>query len=144
MPVSYSSRLRRAYQRADNSGDIISPDLLNSQDDNDYVLVSFQYLQKGYDLDDKSLTKDHRVNLLSKLVLITQSTWTTLLMTSKRSGFEMIERAKTELRPRGVTDDVKKFIVARFSSQKCRLIGFRRDNVFFILYIDAKLTAYKH
>ena len=144
MPVSYSSRLSKAYRRANSGGDIISPDLLNSQDDNDYVLVSFQYLQKGYDLDDKSFTKDHRANLLSKLVLITQSTWTTLLMTSKRSGFEMIERAKTELSPRGVTDDVKKFIVARFSSQKCRLIGFRRDNVFFILYIDAKLTAYKH
>lgn len=144
MPVSYSSRLSKAYQRANNSGDIISPDLLNSQDDNDYVLVSFQYLQKGYDLDDKSLTKDHRANLLSKLVLITQSTWTTFLMTSKRSGFEMIERAKTKLNPRGVTDDVKKLIVARFSSQKCRLIGFRRDNVFFVLYIDAKFTAYKH
>lgn len=56
----------------------------------------------------------------------------------------MMERAETKLRPRGVTDDVKKFIVTRFSSQKCRLIGFRRDNVFFILYIDAKLTAYKH
>ncbi len=144
MPVSHSSRLRRAYQRANNGGASISPDLLNSQDDNDYVLVSFQYLQKGYDLDDKSLTKDHRANLLSKLVLITQSTWTTLITAPKRSGFEMIERAETKLNPRGVTDDVKKLIVARFSSQKCRLIGFRRDNVFFVLYIDAKLTAYKH
>ena len=120
------------------------PQIQQPKDDNDYLSVSFQYLQRDYDLNRKYLTKDNRLQLLKKIVSITHMTWNDLTLQDKKHGFERIDKDIVKNLPNIITDDIQKLYVLRFASQDCRLVGMRQDNIFQILYIDPDLSLYKH
>lgn len=121
-----------------------SPQLQRANDDNDNIVFSFQSLQNGYDLNHKSLTKENKVQLLKKLVEISKTTWNSLILKDKKSGFELIDKSIITGLPNVVTEDISKLYILRFASQDCRIIGFRQDNVYHILYIDPDLSLYRH
>lgn len=121
------------------------PQLQQPKDDNDYLSVSFQYLQKEYNLDRRNLTKDNKIQLLKKLALITQMTWTELILKDKKHGFEILDKKVLNKNiPTIITEDLRDIYILRFASQDCRLVGIRQDNIFQILYIDPDLSLYKH
>ena len=43
-----------------------------------------------------------------------------------------------------MTEDVDKYEVIRFSKEDGRVVGFRKSNVFYILWIDCKFKLYNH
>lgn len=141
--MNNNSRLKKKLSRS--VSDSTLPDLCKTSD-SDYVVFSFMYLQKNYGLDHKRLTKNHKIQLLNKLVKITSVTWLQLELKNKRDGgLERISKKcfKKPL-PSVITDDIDKLCVLRFASQECRLIGFRRGNIFYILFIDPDLSLYDH
>lgn len=116
----------------------------NGVDDNDNVAISFQYLQEKNGLDNDKLTKENKIQLLKKIALLTQRTWNELILSSKKSGFEKMDKNVIKNLPTIVTEDIKNLYVARFASQGCRLIGFRQGVIYYILFIDPDLKLYKH
>ena len=138
-----NNRLKKKLGRATSEHAL--PDLYEISD-SDYFIFSFRYLQKDYGLDHKRLTKEYKLQLLSKLIRTTNMTWLQLELKNKRDGgLEKIPKncLKKSL-PSVVSDDIDKLYVLRFASQECRLIGFRRGNIFFVLFIDPDLSLYNH
>jgi hypothetical protein len=59
-------------------------------------------------------------------------------------GFEMIPRNAIKVSiPKFITEDQKKFIVFRFNGKK-PMIGYRKKNIFYVLWFDNDYSAYKH
>ena len=140
-----NKRNRDLAQRFRDSGnEYYAPQLQKVSDDNDAIVFSFQFLQNEYGLDRKSLTKDNKIQLLKKLVAVSKTTWNALVLKPKSSGFELLDKSAVSPLPPVVTDDIQKLYVLRFASQDCRLVGFRQDNVYHILYIDSDLSLYNH
>lgn len=120
------------------------PSFQNGNDDNDNVAISFQHLQNGYDLENRKLSKDNKIQLLKKLAHITKSTWNELVLQGKKSGFEKLKKNVISNLPSIITDDISNLYVLRFASQECRVVGFRQGVIYYILYIDPELDLYKH
>lgn len=116
----------------------------NGDDDNDNVAISFQHLQDKYNLENRKLSKENKIQLLKKLAHITKSTWNQLILQGKKSGFEKLSKSVISNLPSIVTEDVGNLYVLRFASQECRVVGFRRGVIYYILYVDPDLDLYKH
>jgi hypothetical protein len=142
MSANRNKDLARRFKSAESYQ--VSPPLQKAFDDNDGIVFSFQFLQKKYDLDNKSLSKDNKIQLLKKLVGISKTSWSSLVLKDKKSGFERLNKNAISSLPSIITDDIDKLYVLRFASQECRLIGFRQGNIYHILYIDPDLSLYKH
>ncbi len=112
----------------------------------DYPIFSFKYLVSGYGVNDCN-DKQAKSDLLGKLYVMSQKTWTDLEIGNHKSGagFEKIPRKqfKTSL-PVVVTEDIDKLYSMRFNSLSSRLIGFRSSHIFHITHIDTNLSSYKH
>jgi len=141
--MSTNNDLQELFNKS-SSYSSISPQFQNGIDDNDNIAFSFQYLQKDYNLDNKKLQKDQKIQLLKKIVHISKCTWTELVLQNKKSGFEKVNKTIIPNLPTIITDDIKNLYILRFSSQECRVIGFRQGVIYYILYIDPELKLYKH
>lgn len=112
----------------------------------DYPVFSFRHLVSGYTIDD-CLDKQERSDLLGKLSVMSQKTWS-ILDTSDHlhgGGFEKIPRKKIKTPlPAIMTEDIDKLYVMRFNGLSSRIIGFRSQNVYHVTHIDTKLSAYNH
>ena len=142
MSANRNKDLARRFKSAESHQ--VFPPLQKAFDDNDGITFSFQFLQRSYDLENKSLSKDNKIQLLKKLVGISKTSWSSLVLMDKRSGFERLNKNAISSLPSIITDDIDKLYVLRFASQGCRLIGFRQGNIYHILYIDPNLSLYKH
>ncbi len=49
-----------------------------------------------------------------------------------------------ERMPVFLTEDVEKYDVIRFSHNNGRIVGFRKNHVFYILWIDCEFKLYPH
>lgn len=132
------------YFRAQRGSETQLPSFQNGDDDNENVAISFQYLQNKYDLENRKLSKDNKIQLLKKLAHITKNTWNQLILQGKKSGFEKLSKSVISNLPSIVTEDVGNLYVLRFASQECRVVGFRQGIIYYILYIDSDLSLYKH
>lgn len=123
-----------------------SPIQKPSNDDNDTLVFSFRDLQDEYDFSQDCCTDQVRKDLLSSLRRLSQTTWDDLITRDKKNGgSELINKSEIKAGlPSFITDDYEKLIVVRFNSQSSRLIGYRQGNVFYVLFIDVKLTLYDH
>ena len=123
-----------------------SPIQKPSNDDNDNLVFSFRDLQRDYDFEQACCDDQVRRDLLSSLRRLSRTTWDDLRTRDKKSGgSELINKSEIKASlPSFITDDYEKFIVIRFNSQNSRLIGYRQDNIFYILFIDVSLTLYDH
>ncbi len=139
---------RRLEKNAHSRNDTFSrqPILEDAADDDDYLLFSLKNLSSEYDLNAASCTDYIRSQLLFKLKLLCDQTWNKLFVKSKQSGgIEKIDKsAILAPLPSCVTDDISHLYVVRFNGQNSRLIGYRSDNVFQVLFVDVNLEVYKH
>lgn len=117
-----------------------------SNDDDDCVAFSFKDLQDHYSFDTAKCDHQLRLDLLSKLRVISQKSWNELEKAGKRAGFESlaIGELKVEISSKVALKGVNKLHVLRFNSQNSRLIGYRLGRVFHILFIDPNLELYSH
>lgn len=137
------TKLEKLFESEKNSKSVL-PAFQDGKDDNDSIAISFQYLQDRYGIENRKLDKDKKVQLLKKLVYITKSTWSELVLHNKKGGFEMLRKTVFNNLPSVVTEDIDKLYVLRFASQKCRLVGFRQGVIYYVLYIDPDLSLYEH
>ena len=111
----------------------------------DYPVFSFKHVVSGYGV--KECDKQAKCDLLGKLAVMSQKTWSELLRGSHFSGagFEKIPRKqiKTSL-PKSLTEDVSELYSIRFNSLSSRLIGHKSGHIFHITHIDVNLSAYDH
>lgn len=105
-------------------------------------VFSFEYMVKGHSVDD--LDKDDQAALAVQLYKLSQLSWKEIKRASRHGfGFEKIRRndIKAPL-PRQITPDVN-FIAFRFNGLK-PMVGFRRDRIFFVVWLDHNFKLYNH
>lgn len=120
--------------------------ILRPVEDDDYVVFSLKNLVSGYDLKTNKCSDYLRSQLLLKLQILCMNTWSTLFTKNKQSGgIEIIDKRAFKVPlPACVTEDVNHLYVVRFYGQNARLIGYRTDNVFQAIFVDADLSTYSH
>ena len=102
--------LEELFRDQNNSRGLL-PSFQNGNDDNDNVAISFQHLQNGYDLENRKLSKDNKIQLLKKLAHITKNTWNELVLQGKKSGLEKLKKSVVSNLPSVITDDISNLYV---------------------------------
>lgn len=149
MPNKSEQRLQRRLkkqQKAKQDAFSQQPILQQANDDDDYMVFSLKNLVNGYDLKSNKCTDYIRSQLILKLQTLCCNTWNTLFTKNKQSGgMEIIgkEAFKVPL-PACVTEDIGHLYVLRFNSQNARLVGYRSDNIFQVIFVDIDLSTYDH
>ena len=71
--------------------------------------------------------------------------WKDLLKMDRHGlGPEKIKRSQIKKSlPKEITEDVEYFLAFRYSGKKS-MVGYRVDNIFFVLWFDHNFTLYKH
>ncbi len=149
MSSKADKRLYRKLQKQNkikNDNFSKQPVLQSSTDNDDYLIFSLKNLVNGYDLKSEKCTDYIRSQLLLKLQTTCCHTWNMLFTKDKQSGgLEILDKSIFKIpMPACVTEDINHLYVLRFNSQKSRLIGYRSDNIFHIIFVDIDLSTYNH
>lgn len=112
-----------------------------TQDEKKPIFALF-HLQKKYDLD--PCQKNEIAAFAKKLCHLSQMDWGQLRAAGRQGcGSETISRTSIKVGiPSHVTDEVT-FLSISFDGKK-KMIGYRVDDVFFILWLDRKFEVYDH
>jgi len=91
------------------------------------------------------LDKDEKAAFADAIFKRRNSTWKEIKGCGRHSiGFEKIARSSIKAPiPSFITNDTDHFLAFRFDSKK-PMVGYRRDNIFFVLWFDRGFTLYKH
>lgn len=92
----------------------------------------------------QSCEKGEKIDLINKLDKLSKFTWQQIQV-EKRHGYghEIISRDSLRIRiPDGITEETR-ILAFRFSKKK-PMIGYRRESVFHIIYLDRNFDAYDH
>ena len=113
-----------------------------------YPVFCFRHLHSKHNIEfcinaDKKFLK----GFTKKLETLSKLTWKNIQLTNRKGlGTEKI--AKTSIIPSipcSITRDVQSFLSFYFAGEKGRIIGYKgAHNIFHIVYIDTKLSVYKH
>lgn len=139
-------RLRK-NQKSKNDLFSTSPEVLEpARDDDSCVAFSFRDLHKDYGFETAQCDHQTRLDLLSKLRVISCRSWNDLEKVGKKSGFESLPiNALKKPIPKDISlKGVNKLHVLRFNGQDARLIGYRLGRIFYIIFVDTKLEVYDH
>ncbi|MDD9339210.1 MAG: hypothetical protein PV362_06025 [Providencia heimbachae] len=113
-----------------------------NQPENNPPIFSFRYLQKGFCLN--CCEKEEKAALSDKLFMLSKMTWLEIKNLPRHGlGFEKIDRSciKSGI-PIHITEDVN-LIAFRFCAKK-PMVGYRKDSVFFLIWLDRSFTLYNH
>ncbi|MDR2639004.1 MAG: hypothetical protein LBC09_04125 [Helicobacteraceae bacterium] len=109
-----------------------------------YPVFSFSKIKRGeYHINE--CEQEFQVGFIQKLVELSSLSWQQLHDAHKRGvGFEQIaHKAIKDKSVNNLPEDIT-LIVFRFH-EKGRIVGYRYDrNVFYIVWVDSKLTLYDH
>lgn len=149
--MSKASRLEKKvkkYNKSKNDAFSNSQIILDPNNDEDRkIAFSFMDLHKDYGFANDSCSHQFHLDLLSKLLTASCKTWSDMLATGKKSGFETITISDKmrKIMPASVLQrDINKFYVMRCNGQSARLIGYRIGQIFYIVFIDTKFELYEH
>ncbi|NTV19048.1 MAG: hypothetical protein HGA83_06435 [Bacteroidales bacterium] len=109
------------------------------------VLFSFRHIQPGQ-FCFSAMNHKQKGDFADALFRRKDFTWRDLYSLDHRKlGVEQLpaEIMKTK-RPACLTEDVDKFSVIRFSNADGRIVGFRKEHIFYILWIDCNFELYDH
>lgn len=144
-------RLEKRFQKSQRAkNDLFSSTapvtLEPANDDDDYVAFSFQDLHEDYGFDTAKCDHQLRLDLLSKLRVVSCRSWNDLERAGKKSGFESLSvSALKKPIPESISlKGVNKLHVLCFNGQDARLIGYRLGRIFYIIFIDPNLEIYEH
>ncbi len=135
---------REINRRLANRGNRISASPVDNQV-NLPVIFSLQYIQSGkfcFSL----LEHKQKGDFADALYRRKDFTWHDLRQNDHRKlGVEQlpVEMMKERM-PAFHTEDVEKYDVIRFSHNNGRIVGFRKNHVFYILWIDCGFKLYPH
>lgn len=103
---------------------------------------SLEYLQKSHCL--SKCTKDEKAALIDRLHELSQLTWQQIQQAHRHGqGSETIARTSMNVGvPPAITDDTP-ILSFRFSG-KAPMVGFRREDVFYLVWIDRAFNVYPH
>lgn len=113
----------------------ISPQLMRPK-------FSLEYLRKGFCILD--CTTEQKAAFADRLREMSQLTWQQIQNSPRHGqGCEIIDRASIRVPiPENITDDVK--IIAFRCIGKAPMVGYRADEVFFVVWIDMNFSLYNH
>lgn len=102
---------------------------------------SFEFLNGDYCL--SKCESREKSNLASKLHLIGRQTWGDLRRLGRNNGFEPIPTAQLRCRiPEEFRHETSSIVFHMASN--IPVVGFRREDVFYIIAIDRTFSAYSH
>lgn len=141
--------------RGQNRGKIKAPEVnkgahftaLNIQDYNKIpVIFSLRHIQPGKYCFSR-LEQKQKSDFAEALFRRKDFTWNDYHQSSKQAlGCELLlfDCLKISSKPVCVTDDLDKVIVIRFSGNDGRIVGFREQNIYHVLWIDCSFELYDH
>lgn len=108
------------------------------------AVFSFKDIQEDYyNNKNKSFNKDHFIRLFNKLRILSQMIWKDINVLPRENGTEIIDRSNLKVGlPQFMTEDIR-ILSIRFGSVE-RMIGYKLDNIFYILYLDVNCSIYSH
>ncbi len=131
---------RKFKTRPASRGNKLKPPQNNSLSPNQqHPIFSFKYLQEQYGINSCDATA-----FVTQLTQVSQLTWGAWQQCPRCGmGYEKIVRSSIKVAiPATITDDVEFFLSFRFS--KGRVIGYRNDTIFYIIWTDGTFSVYKH
>lgn len=92
-----------------------------------------------------ALDKENKAQFAEAIFKRRTLTWATIKNTDRHGlGFEKIPKKEIKAPlPRFITDDLKDFIVFRFNGKK-PMVGYRVNDIYYVLWFDHNFTLYKH
>ena len=106
-----------------------------------HPIFSFEHLQKDFNFKKRTeLQEKHFKTFLYKIETLSTLTWIDIIKLPRENGMEKITLS-IDL-PKFITDDIKLQSI-RFGQIE-RIIGYKINNIFYILYIDVNGKTYKH
>lgn len=86
-----------------------------------------------------------KLALIERMHVLSELTWQKIKQQDrKKLGCEPIEHSSLSRPiPKHLTPDVT-ILSFRFNSRDARMVGYREYNIFHIIWLDTKLTLYKH
>jgi len=136
-----NSHIRREPPK--NFGRIIPPAEKRGSTEHDNPTFSLKYLQPDYDV--SCCEKDDKAGFAETLQKLSLLTWHQINI-SPRHGLGCEKIARTSLRvaiPTSITDEVN-FLAFRFSHDNKAMIGYRDEEMLYIVWLDRNFTVYKH
>ncbi len=113
----------------------------------DYPIFCFRHLHPDYDLD-RCVLSDVKFSkqFLKKIQLLSSTSWNDLQFSDHHGhGTEKISISSINKPiPSSITEDVKDFLSFRFYGTNGRIIGFKTQAIFHVVYVDTKLDVYCH
>jgi hypothetical protein len=109
----------------------------------EHPIFSLEYLGGDYCL--SKCTTGEKVAFVDRLHALSRMTWGDIYRAPRHGfGCETIERSAIGTRslPSEMSEDVA-LLVFRFYG-KAPMVGYRKDRVFFVLFLDRDFTLYKH
>lgn len=99
--------------------------------------------QSGYCLSD--LCKEDKAAFADAIFKRKSITWSDIKKLDRHAlGFEKIDKSSIKAPlPRFITEDMDHFLAFRFNGMK-PMIGYRKQNIFFVLWFDKDFTLYAH
>ena len=116
------------------------------------VFALYNNMNVGKEFSIEGCTKDEKSKLIDILYKLSKLTWAQIQTESRKElGHEKIDFDKIGKKiPENIVPPINpddKLMIFRFGPKKSkqyRMTGYRRKNIFYILWIDTKLKLYKH
>lgn len=113
--------------------------------DNNPPIFSLQLVQDNKKYGFSELTKEDKASFSNTLYKRRNISWKELKCKDRHGlGFEKINRSciKAPI-PSFLSDDVTHFLAFRYNGMKA-MLGYRKKDIFFILWFDPDFTLYNH
>lgn len=107
-------------------------------------IFSLERIQSnGYCLSD--LCKDDKAAFAESIFKRKSIAWSDIKKQDRHAlGFEKINKSSIKApMPRFITEDMDSFLAFRFQGLK-PMVGYRKQNIFFVLWFDKDFTLYNH
>lgn len=136
---------KKTKQPIQQRGTLIkTPEPTQASTNDKHPVFCLQHNQRDYALLD--CETDEQAAFAQQLARLSKFTWGEItLMKHQQYGYEHIpsDQLKPNL-PGSVDRVVDQYMVFRFQNGDARMIGYRKEHVYHILWVDPKLTAYDH
>lgn len=117
------------------------PNVVGTSTNDTHPAFCFRY-NTNKDFSPKSLSPEENQAFVQRLHTLGQYNWGQIQLESRTGlGHERIEASQLQ-QPLKLPKEIDTVLVFRFS--KGRIIGFRKDQTFYISAIDTKFSCYKH
>jgi hypothetical protein len=113
-----------------------------------YPVFCFRHLKDGYDIENCCQCSDDKFlkGLVRKIFQLSKLSWDDIKLSGRKGvGSEKISKSSLLITPpSSITDDVKDYLSFYFAGDNGRIIGYRSQYAFHVVFIDTKLNVYAH